>query len=256
MILDKLRAKGFAYAPPLSTRQIAEVNAFLYRQDVFNGHVIGHSDGKPMPWLEAARRNDWPTFCVTLETALATPYLFEHALAMLPLVRDYFDGERPLLYGINVFWTQPSQVSYRDTHDWHRDPDDEKQLAMFVYGEDVLEPAHGAHLYQADTRMAPPPPDCNTRLQLEAHMHKQNATLGLTCAPERVITVLGPAGTTFLSDPSGVHMGIRPNKLRMLAWMRWGTHGYFAGAPTSKDWLGDRYPSDPELQQSLRRLVQ
>jgi hypothetical protein len=119
---------------------------------------------------------------------------------------------------------------------------------MFVFGVDVLEIEDGAHFYQRGSH----------RLrddQLGYHfMFPTDSVLE---------TVTGRAGTTFLTDTFGFHMGQRPTtKPRLLLWARWGvsnppeSYGWDQLRPASSALLGDRYPQDPELREAIRLVVQ
>lgn len=200
---------------------------FLSQRPVYNGHVTGHSTAPPSPHKDVVAARTWPMFCNLMDDVVAAPHLMELAISYIPIARDYF-GEAPRLYSVNVFWTQPApgQRPYEVTHTWHRDYDDRKQMAVFAYGTDVSDGA--AHLYQRGT-------------------HVSNTGTG------PVETVVGDAGTVFLTDPLGLHMGERPDRLRMLFWARFGVDRFCA--PVSRALMGDRYPEDPELQEVIKQVV-
>lgn len=259
--IQSLNQHGVAMAPSLTYQQISEVKNYFRDKLVWNGHVIDHSNQQPILWTDAVQQEDWPMFCAHQDVVVGAPHLFEHALNMNYIARAYFGGERPLLYSMNAFWTQPATTAYRDTHEWHRDPDDHKQMCMFIYGEDVMVPENGAHFYQVGTQMRHVPEHLATRPELEENMHRVNASMGRPlnqCPPEKTAVFLGPAGTTFLTDPSGIHVGARPNKLRMLIWARWGTHAFFASEAKDRvppEVLGGRYPiHDAEMLACVEKL--
>jgi hypothetical protein len=228
--MHSLRTYGHCGWLRVPADRVAKIKEFFEDKLVYNGHVQGHASLPPLPFVVAVERKEWPTFCVSIDDVLAAPDLFELALSSKHLAWDYFQ-EEPRLYSLNVFWTQPSikgQV-YVDTHDWHRDPDDRKQLVLFMYGEDVLNPGEGAHQYQRGTHT------------------------GGAAENTDVETILGPAGTVFLTDPSGLHRGMRPNKLRMLFWARWGVTK--CCVPVNASVLGSRFPKDPDVQRMVRMVV-
>ncbi len=107
---------------------------------------------------------------------------------------------------------------------------------MFVYGTDVLCEEDGPH-----------------RFVLGSH---DESTIGAHVAPP----VLGPAGTTFLADTRGLHMGVKPTSTepRLIVWARYGVserpwaYGQDQLAPVDADRLGDRYPPDA----ATRKMVE
>src|SRR5258708_887749 len=222
LVVDNLRRDGCAESEPMPAQEIADIYTFLSARPVHNGHVVSHSKGEPLPFAEALTRTDWSMFCWTYDDIMMAPHFLEHAFKTHDIARDYF-GEAPILYSVNALCTQPSHVHYQYTHDWHRDGDCEKQLVLFVYGTDVLTPGHGAHLYK-----------CGSLLRL-------GNELG-----HGVATFTGPAGTAFLTDTTGLHMGMKPQiGHRMLLWARWGndplpsTYVYEKVRPIPKERIGD-----------------
>lgn len=186
-------------------------------------------------------------FCHDMWDVLGAPGVLDVALGSYGDAREYFD-EQPLLYSVNAFWTQPApgQPDYQDTHSWHRDGDDRKQLVAFIFGTCVDKPSDGAHLYQKGTHLL------------------RDDQLGRDFRappPEDIVSVTGRAGAVFLADTNGVHMGLRPSAPRLLLWARWGV----SDPPQSYHWdrlkplprhrLGALYPSDPELQRAIRLVA-
>jgi hypothetical protein len=156
---------------------------------------------------------------------------------MIPIVREYL-GQNPLLYSVNAFTTYPiSGPMNPDIQTWHRDRDDVRFLALFVYLTDVLSAEDGAHLFKVGT-----------------HDSDEDGP---------VCTVLGPAGTAFLGDTRGLHMGVRPTtRPRTIAWARWcvtdppASYVWDKQEPCSRDILGFRYPSNEGVRSSIRLVVQ
>lgn len=240
-VVERLSADGISLVDPLTSGEVADICSYLSNCEVYNGHVQAKAD-KMLPNPDAAQLARWPMFTTHMHDIIMAPHMFEAALDSYPIARAYFQ-EAPLLYSMNVFWTHPSHEVYHDTHGWHLDGDDRKQLVLFVYGTDVNAAEEGAHLYQIGT-------------------HRQNRS-DMAPRPGQVIRqMLGPAGTAFMSDTTGIHVGIRPNKLRMLMWARWGVTDH----PISYDWdklspirrerIGGRYPQDPAMQDAVRLVVQ
>ncbi len=256
--LDMLNHNGTTMIPSLPKEHVDSMLNYWADKLVYNAHVSMHSTEPPVTFAEALKQNRWQCFSLEMKDVVSAPYFFEIALGVMDLVFNYF-GEMPKLYSMNVFWTQPaSGPQYADTHAWHRDGDDRKQLAMFLYGTPVIQRENGAHLYQKGTHILPPGPGVNERQLLADQRLGRDPN---NCPPETLVTILGDTGTMFLSDPNGLHMGLRPNQLRMLAWARFGVSEPTASyvwdhmSPVSKSVLVDRYPTDPSLQEAIRMVV-
>lgn len=231
-VLEALRRDGIARIAPFAG--VAEFVAHLAARSVYNAHVRAKASEPPLPLDRALAERRWPAFCSDMIDVVLAPGFFELALSTFGLAELYF-GEFPRLYSMNAFWTQRTDgAPYKDTHAWHRDLDDRKQFVLFVLGTDVAAPEDGAHLYQRGSH---------------------EAEFG------EVETIVGPAGTAFLVDTRGLHLGVPPRDRRMIAWARWGV----SDPPVSYEWdrlspvprgsLGARYPDDPRLREGVRLVV-
>ena len=270
-VVEKLKLDGIAHQGLMPREHLDELLAFLATCKVWDAHVVPHAK-QSFPFVKD--KGVWPMFCHAMEDMVRAPHFFEYAYAIgYPVARDYF-GEKPCLYSLNCFWTQPGTTTYADTHSWHRDADDRKQLAMFLYGTSVGDLGDGAHLYQRGThRLADGSVDYffndasspdNPAPTINAAQAIMDAQLGRPAAspPAHLMaTMVGPAGTLFFSDPCGLHMGIRPTKPRMFAWARWGVSRLPASyvwdhmSPVDKAVMGDRYPTDPFVQDVIKLVV-
>ena len=211
--------------------QIEETNAWLLSRPVFaDAHVpqTARNEGRGMVDRDAAAGSEY--VCVHTDDAILAPHLLELGLSTVNLAAEYLGREPPVGYSMNVFWARPGSTLRTDLQAFHRDADDVRFLAIFVYLTDVLTPEDGAH----DLR-----------------------------GPDGVVhTVLGPAGTMFLADTSFEHMGRKPQtRERGIAWFRWGVSdrpaaGVWDGiVPIEASRLGDRYPTDPRLREAIRLLA-
>lgn len=248
-MLESLRRSGIVRAPDLSLcrEEVLALHEHLDQCRVWNAHVTPKATEPPVLLPQALAERRWPMLCHDMESVVVAPCLLELALGCWPIAREYF-GEPAVLYSMNAFWTQPAPgPDYQDTHSWHRDGDDRKQLVLFLFGTDVDRASDGAHLYQAGTH----------RLS--------DGQLGRDFRappPEVTVSVTGKAGTAFLADTGGVHMGLRPSSgPRLLLWARWGvseppqSYHWDRLSPVPRARVGDRYPSDPELQRAVRFVV-
>lgn len=223
--VEQFRREGFRRLDPLSGRQVDEVLGYLKSRPVFNGrHVVQGDVSGFSSWDDAAGSN---VLAWTLADAVLMPHVLERALAMTDFAAEYLGVPIPLLYSMNVFCTRPGQPVRPDIQDWHRDQDDYRFLPMFFYLTDVG-------------------PDARQELRVDG----------------REIGIDGPRGTVFLSDTMREHRGLKPqHSERIVGWARWGV----SDPPESYKWdkleatdralLGDRYPSDPRLRESIHLVV-
>jgi hypothetical protein len=226
VIADALKRDGIAGVGVMSSA--TEILDHLNGRQTHHGHVKGASVAQHQPGNSS---------CWSMSDVLAAPNFFEFALGMVGTVREYLRQE-PLLYSVNAFTTYPvSGPMNPDIQEWHRDRDDVRFVALFIYLTDVLRPEDGAHLFQVGTHD------------------------GRESGPIR--TVLGRAGTAFLADTRGLHMGVRPVSLpRTMAWARWcvsdppASYVWDRQSPCSREVLGARYPTNEGVRASIRLVVQ
>ncbi|WP_194152294.1 phytanoyl-CoA dioxygenase family protein [Muricoccus nepalensis] len=136
-----------------------------------------------------------------LSTVVACPGLMEaiNAPGLLRLVAGYL-GCKPTISSLGVRWSLPAAARPEATQLFHRDPDDWRFLKLFVYLTDVGA-EDGPHVYVRGSH--------NTAAQLRARPY-QRAALEREYGPRSIRTVTGPAGTTFVADTHGIHMGLPP----------------------------------------------
>ena len=236
--VEALRSTGLCVVEPFTPAEIAEVNAYLLARPVFpDAHVPQTSrnrgENDPIP-RDDPRAVASECICVLNDHVLLAPHLFERALRYTDVAAAYLECDPPWLYSVNAFWSRPGTAPLRkDIQEFHKDYDDKRFVAMFVFLTDVLRDADGVHDLHG--------PDNQVR------------------------TVRGPAGTVFLADTSRLHRGRKPQTHeRGFCWYRWGItenpgddHAYVWDrlAPIDKALLGDRYPLDARLQKSIKLLV-
>lgn len=190
------------------------------------GHVVAKGDGSV------------GLYCRSMDAILSAPGPLAEALRWTDLVEEYF-GVEPVLYSVNQFVTKAGEAVFRPgLNGFHRDFDDRQQLALFIYGSDVMRPEFGAQVYKLGSHRP-------SHLDLDFASH----------------TVLGRQGKVWMTDPSGLHMGGLPDfGERMLFWCRWGVSDPPAIyrkdrlKPVDKKLVAD-YPRDPRLQRIVRLIV-
>lgn len=235
--LTTLRRDGIANVyPPLGPGPAAEIAAYLRAAPCYNEHCKVYSDQVARSWDETAAMAD--VWCHDLETVVNAPHLWDLAISLLPTAAAYLEAP-PRLYSLNAFWTRASDnPPMTDLQTLHRDRDDERFLALFVYGTDVLRYPDGPHTFRVGTHRTDHVPS------------------DITVDHE----IYGPAGTAFLSDGRGLHMGVKPTSPnpRLILWARWGiserpwAYGQDQLSPVAAALLGDRYPADA----ATRKLVE
>lgn len=107
---------------------------------LFNAHVKAQSDGSPI-----VGRGNAEVICHDPADVVAAPGMIDLALKFAPAAREYL-GQECFVYSMNAFWTWPGNsapIAY--LQEFHRDHDDEKFLALFIYGTDVLDEDAGPH---------------------------------------------------------------------------------------------------------------
>jgi len=199
-ILDDLHWRGLALTGAMPHAN--EFTAHLKTCPVFPGHVIAQGDGVARNWEGALDRE---VLSHRMADVLAAPHFFDFAVKFTPAIARFF-GEPPVMYSFNAFWTRPGPtLPDVNIQQWHRDRDDRKFVALFMYGTDVASDEQGPHLYVTGSHKTY---DDGNRPPVSF---------------EEVQRVSGIAGTTFLECPRGLHMGIKPvDGERLLAWARWG----------------------------------
>lgn len=224
-VLESLQRDGIVLLPELRTAHVDAIWEALRNRSRFAGHV--KREGRP--------HTGQPISCWDMHDLLLAPYFWELALSFTPLAGEYLDAP-PLLYSCNVFESTPSDwPPHPGIEVFHRDADDTRFLALFLFLTDVSA-GDGAHCYQCGTK--------------DGGQLTQRAE------------VYGPRGTMFLADTRGLHRSIRPTTgPRRLAWARWGVSDPPASyirdclRPLPRARLADRYPKDPELQRIVRLVV-
>jgi len=224
-VLTALKRDGIAEVPGLTPVQVDTISDHLAGCPTYAGHV--KREGTPRTWQSIC--------CWDMHDLIVAPFFWEWALTFTPLAESYVDAP-PVLYSMNVFESAPSDLPpHPGIEVFHRDRDDVRFLALFVYLTDVRS-GDGSHLYQCGTQDG------------------GRAT--------RISEITGPRGTAFLADTRGFHMGIRPRSSpRRIAWARWGVSdpppSYVRDQlrPLPRERLGARYPASASLRHAVRLVV-
>ncbi len=177
----------------LSIAQVADIHEYLAPQKLWLGsHVADLASAMDLTTAAFMSNPDYShgLGCYALDVAARCPHLVEKALQYAGLAEEYF-GSKPKLFHVNIFWSFPGGPVPK-IQEWHSDfyTFDDKQMAVYFYLTDV---------------------DLG-----EAHSYMCRST-GLP------VDIVGPAGTIFIEDPSGLHKGQKPaERCRLMAWARYG----------------------------------
>jgi hypothetical protein len=229
--------KGFVRlgSQALKARQAGEIRAHFLRQGVYNAHVPNFSDGVQRSIGDGARLSPFGSY--DMSAILESPGLVELAFhpSILQLAGEYL-GCAPTVYSMNVWWSFPGH-GISVAQDFHRDFDDYRFLALFIYLTDVVGgESGGQHQYVLSTHN----PEQMTKasgLKRAVVDHffgsKQhyNRLVPTTIVPKlfssQIVDVTGEAGSVFIADTYGIHRGVPPLKEnRLVCWIRYGLAGH------------------------------
>lgn len=195
----ELARDGVTFLPPLLTPdQISEVVTY------FADKLATDIYGKGGPFLAP---DDAPagthTANYSLGDILDCPHLLAAANdpAVLAAVAGYL-GAAPTLAAMRAWWSLPHGEAPARTELFHRDVDDLRFVKLFVYLTDVDE-GSGPHIFVKGSHTV----DRLTELRRFSDEEVAEAFGG-----HEVVTITGPAGTTFLEATYGVHRGLPPTE--------------------------------------------
>lgn len=201
----------------LSSAQVAEIRQHLARCKT----VPGYLPQRPV--------HGSPFESYAMADVLSAPGLLDFALQpRIVELAESVIGQKPVIYSAAAFWTQPGRGPVM-TQVFHRDFDEEKFLALFVYLTDFTAANGAAQRYVVGSHdpatfgrlvdaYSPPGVDRAVFAQ-----HKSRVAHELYDKHFPVLTLQGAAGTAVLMQPYGLHCGGTPTEPRLLAWFRYGT---------------------------------
>ena len=244
-VRTRLRDEGCApLGRLLNERQCREVEDYFRGRPCFNTHVPIYSDQIPRSLADGRHAGHYGSY--RWSDIARAPYLVETALRpdVLALASDYL-GCLPTIYSIHAWWTFADKPTPAQTHRVHRDLDDFRFLAVFIYLTDVgpedgptqmIRRTHrqdlsdqyveryndqiaagvdGAAAAVSPSLLFPPESGNARRLNLDFAR--------LFPGLEEEFT--GPAGTAVIADTFGLHHGTMPNKRdRLVCWIRYGLY--------------------------------
>ena len=233
---EQLRRDGIVYLAglDLTPSQVKDIHDYYERLPVYNAHISYASDQVPRYRGQGANRFVFGSY--TEHDSLECPHLVDIAFdsRVLSLVEHYL-GCPPILYNINTWWSFAGRKGMI-SHDFHRDLEDHRFLALFVFLTDVRggqdggdhEFIHRTHNERWLTQKL------NGERQLAAQLFPPDlgesgyhqAALYRHLFKDEVEVITGRAGQIFLADTYALHRGVPPVLTdRLMCWMRLGLTG-------------------------------
>jgi len=130
---------------------------------------------------------------------------------IISLAGDYFGGT-PFLSACVGWWSTSNRVAsdsaLQSAQMFHFDMDRIKWLKLFLYINDVSE-QNGPHVFVEGSHRSGSQPKAIRRKGYQRILDQEIARF---YPPEKVKSIVGPAGTAFLADTRGYHKGLTPVK--------------------------------------------
>jgi Phytanoyl-CoA dioxygenase (PhyH) len=137
--------------------------------------------------------------------SIREPWLRIAASGLLVDIVNSYHGQLTRLYEVDEWFAVPYPRSERiASQQWHRDPEDEHVVKVFVYFTDVDEEA-GPFEYVRGSSSGGRYPDLWP--WADGHRYVEADELEDAVAPDDCLTVTGPAETTIVCDTGGFHSG-------------------------------------------------
>ena len=118
----------------------------------------------------------------------------------------------PVFVGVNLWWTFPVDAPEEDrdrhAHLFHRDVDDFRFFKFFFYLTDV-QSGDGGHVCVVGSHLQPPLVRAGDRWNIRRY---SDAEVEACYPKERVVEVVGPAGTGFAENTMCAHKGRTPSQ--------------------------------------------
>lgn len=197
-ILNEVEKTGYCVVENfLSQDEINEIVKFTEDIKGYQFHVPGRAyNTVPQKFSDEL---DWNVCSYKMNQIFRSPYILKLMTRpdILSLAQEYL-GCLPTITAVNLWWSKYTGESFH-TQKIHRDYDDFKFLAFFVYLSDV-DDNNGPHVYYKNT-------------------HKGSDDMS-----EKVV-ITGKAGTAIFGDTYALHHGQPLNSgKRLLFWVRYSLH--------------------------------
>lgn len=254
-ILETIYKKGIVKLDfVVHEEDIAEINKFLDVQPQYPHHVMTSHLHKAAN-VEEVRQTPEPKTSFAMESVVKCPHVLEiiNNPLLLSLAQKKL-GCVPTVFQVNIFNNlkpaSDDQKIMLDLDVFHRDVESINSMTAFMLLSDVDDPKDGAHVHISGTHIHE---NRSTKTRIFQNLFsylrykmspkkfnkgsfnktsfygRQAASATLQSIPdEKFNIVTGKAGTIFVCDSQGIHMGAFPvQKDRRLLWIR---YGYIEGS--------------------------
>jgi hypothetical protein len=235
-LLGILKASSYARLP-IGFEPVREALAYLDRFPVYKGpHPHIFPDSGPMS-IEAATA-EFPICCYRWQDVVRAPGLMDQLNdpRLIDFIEAYL-GCVPTLYAVNAFWSFPAEQPqlYYQQH-FHRDTDDWRFLALFIYLTDVDDESGPHQVVPGSATLdgtlalaggsAWNPFNAARKFARQSFTNSMGEEFSALCdrfVAHKAANVVGPAGSMFLVNTLALHRGLMPTKKsRLVLWARYG----------------------------------
>ena len=235
--IDAFRSNAVVLIPRgLESERVAAVKDHLAATPVHCGPHVLCEGGPPQPLEQIRTRCQMAGY--SMDQLLRTPGLID--VLNRPDIIDFIElylGCVPTLYSVNAWWSFPAEQPDRiNVQYFHRDTDDFRFCALFIYLTDVDLAAgphqviKGSHTAAGMQRLVDHARNCGEdvasfdieRSFVDFFGHDFSARCEQLFG-SAVENVIGSAGTMFLVNTIALHRGLVPSRAaRLMIWARYG----------------------------------
>lgn len=215
----------------LNDLQVSDIRRYFNDKLLYNSHVYAYSNKTGHKFDDIKKISSIASY--HLDDSINCPHLLKIATdpTVLGIVEEYL-GCVPTIYSFNTWWYFPGYPQ-SGPQDFHRDIDDYKFLALFIYLTDVYGNENGGqHQYikRTHNESVIMPLLSNDRELTSSLFHPKLKNNGYHYSnlynkffKEQITDITGRAGSVFLADTYGFHKGVPPRKEdRLVCWIRYG----------------------------------
>jgi hypothetical protein len=265
-----LRASSFVHLP-MTLADPTAVRAHLEQFPVHKGPHTYSFDTQQMPLEQAKTR--FPIAGYRTDQILRAPGLIDQLNdpRLLDLIEGYM-GCVPTLYSVNGWWSFPAdKPEMYNSQYFHRDTDDWRFVVLFIYLTDVdaqsgpHQVIPGSHSVEGMKKLSGRPSwfrSFDPKRTFTNSMGAEFAQETERMFGDRIVDIVGNAGSMFLVNTLALHRGLMPTKKpRLLLWARYGLGPTAFSAdreqgPLAKRQLPTSLPDTPRNRYVNRLLFQ
>ncbi|MDJ0683665.1 MAG: hypothetical protein QNJ84_03085 [Alphaproteobacteria bacterium] len=212
--LARLNELGYATLPRIDAKRTAAIRDW-FRDKPLELNRAG-AEHERLSLEEARKKANIAHYRIA--DVMACPAFLEIALDPIRLgVAAAYLGATPTLINISAWWSFAGRPAAKDAQLFHLDVDDYRFLKFFIYLTDVGEPdgphvyAPRSHLHQTVHGMLAAADDKAgfVRWYLQQLRKTDEDVIRAFGPPD---SIMGPEGTNFVADTSGLHRGSLPTR--------------------------------------------